>query len=220
MTESHTPLTQELLGKFRDGEQQVRNEALRLFDRGDLLGAAAALGRNEAVPWFFLRHSEKRLDAAQLRLVILHLWQMAEFPCRYLSKADWLNWFGRSGFLSDTDRLAPTRPIEVWRSQVGRTIGLSWTEDREKAIWFHERNRDGFGLRNARVLHGFAPPKQVLAFINAPDSRHESEVIVDTTRRFWTVESETCLRLSADTSLAPRLKQSPANKAIDGGHRE
>ena len=153
-----------------------RARAERALALGDLLGALGWVGRNDAAQLLRELYLAGRVDDDQLRSVLLGVWSGAEFPCRYLPRWQWLILFEKAGFLSDTGAAAPTEPIELWRAQVGRTMGLSWTRDREQATWFHERNAR-LGLQG-RILHTVAAPRAVLAVIDGADSRGEREVIV------------------------------------------
>ena len=111
---------------------------------------------------------------------VLALWSSAEWPCRALPRRVWLDWFRL---------VAPpvgTEPLEVWRAQRGRTIGLAWATTHDQAEWFHRRNVELFGLSDARMLHGIAPGPAVLWC--GRNGRGESEAIIDPTNgKFWTV---------------------------------
>ena len=143
--------------------------------------------RNEAVVMLQMIHAGRGLgpsilsdafeagdiSARVLRNLILPAWCGAEWPLRFLPRKKWLELFGITGFVSDSERAAPHGEVEVWRAQVGRTVGLAWSTDFEMARWFHRRNRH-FGMAS-RLLHGCVGPAGVLALV---DARKESEVLV------------------------------------------
>lgn len=160
------------------GAKAALAEAEAMVKRGDVAGALCRLGRNPAVQFFDHWRATGLISDEQLRAHLLEVWSMAEFPCRYLPRGTWLEWFRVAGFLSDGEP-APTEPVEVWRAQVGRTWGLSWTRDVKQAFWFSQRNSERFALKDVRVLRGFAPPAAVLAIVAGPESRGENEVIVN-----------------------------------------
>lgn len=174
----------ELTARMVEGEREMLADIEAAITAGDLEKAIGLSGRNHG-PVLLLRLWEAgRLNVQALRAVICDAWNGAEFPCLTVPRRIWLEWFRSVGFVSDSGRSAPTEPLEVWRSQVGRTIGLAWTTDRERAEWFHKRNVERPGCA-PRMLHGFVPPPAVLAFV---DERNEAEVVCDPTMgRFWKV---------------------------------
>ena len=155
----------------------LESRAHQLVRAGDLSGACRRVGRNAAPAFLNLWREQGLVTDAMLRAELLDVWQLVEFPCRALPRRRWLEWFSVTGFLSDTDTPRPSAPIDVYRAQVGRTWGLSWTIDRDRAKWFVERNhRLGFG---GGLLCGCAPPVAMLATIRGSRSRNEGEIILD-----------------------------------------
>lgn len=68
----------------------------------------------------------------------------------------------------------------VYRGFIGqRGKGLSWTTDREKAVWFAERFACLEQLGKPRLASGQAVKKDVLAYFNR---REESEIVIDPTK--------------------------------------
>jgi hypothetical protein len=173
-----TPIAMRTVADLRRIVRKEIDEALRIAENrwaeGDLSGAIFRVGRNEAPGFLDQLWIRGAVTVEQLRVVLLDVWSGAEFPCRLLPRKIWLEWFAAAGFLSGAGQPAPTQPVEVWRSQVGRQLGLSWTRDHKIAVWFQERNQSR-GLAS-RLLHGFARPASVLAFCDK--GRAESEVIV------------------------------------------
>jgi hypothetical protein len=155
-------------------------EMLESWERWRHMHARIRLGRNDAPVVFRDWRAAGLIDDQQLRSILLSLWEMAEFPLRTLPRRTWLEWFALAGFVSDTGATAPTEPIEVWRAQAGRVLGLSWTRDHDRANWFHKRNVETWNLSGPRLLHTFAPPNTILGVIDG--GRGEREVIVDPLR--------------------------------------
>jgi hypothetical protein len=131
-----------------------------------------------------------RLTIEQLPEALTDAWTSAEWPGRMLHKRDWLEMFHCAGFISDTGRTKSTEPMELFRAQVGRIYGMSWTEDRELAEWFHIRNARTFD-RDAVVLRGIVEPDGILAIFedqragmpigleHLPHGPAETEVVID-----------------------------------------
>lgn len=67
--------------------------------------------------------------------------------------------------------------IEVFRGvSKGRVeLGLSWTDNKEKAIWFMKRFKES-GMGEQKLLRATIRKKDVLAYFN---TRNEQEVVVD-----------------------------------------
>lgn len=82
--------------------------------------------------------------------------------------------FEAAGFVTDGPP-APTEALTVWRGfRAGHGHGASWTESRDKAIWFAERSaRSGYTGVLARAI---APPAAVLGRFAG---RQEAEVVVN-----------------------------------------
>lgn len=118
-----------------------------------------------------------------LRRLLPGVWCAAEWPGRCLPRRVWLQLFDMAGFVSDDGSPPPPAMLEVWRAQVGRTRGLSWTADRDRALWFHRRNVSfEYDPNRCRLIHTIVEPKAVLALING---RSESEVIVHPKHIRW-----------------------------------
>jgi len=158
--------------------------ACALLEAGDLEGAINRLGRNDAPTalrdWF----EAGRVNGQQMRSVLLSVWGLVEYPCRALPRRTWLDWFELVGFVSDGAPM-PTEPVELWRAQVGRVMGLAWSRERERAVWFYERNAL-CGLPG-RLLHTLAPPASMLGIID--EGRGEREAIVHPHRITFSEES-------------------------------
>jgi hypothetical protein len=78
--------------------------------------------------------------------------------------------------------LSSARPrwSPVYRGFIGqRGKGLSWTTDREKAVWFAERFACLEELGRPRLVSGHAVKKDVLAYFTR---REEAEIVIDPTK--------------------------------------
>lgn len=154
--------------------------AIAYWKAGDRFAALVACGRNEALPFIRTRFGYAPAGPEDFDFV-MQLWDGAEWPCRQMHRDEWIRWWRI---------VAPQRgqgdPVELWRGQARRRIGLSWTPDRSCAEWFCQRNKY-FGFPDVRLLHGLAPPHSVLW--SGINSRGESEAVVDPAVRFWRVES-------------------------------
>jgi hypothetical protein len=118
------------------------------------------------------------LDDKQLRVLLPYVWSLAEYPERTLGRATRLRLFARTGFISETGRLAPTEPLVIWRGQRdGRPPRMAWTTTATGPCG--TPRRDGAVNRPAAPYRAVAPPEAVLAFVDAKDGRGEDEVIVN-----------------------------------------
>ena len=121
------------------------------------------------------------LTTDELRIVLPHVWQAAEFPVGDddYDEDYWIGLWREAGFVSTGGNAAPTASITVYRgaSAEGVGYGLSWTRDSETARWFARRwtlTGTAGGLFELQV-----PPIAVLALIDSDDDRREHEVVVD-----------------------------------------
>ena len=150
---------------------------------GDLKGAVALLppklGASTLARW----RADGMINDEQLRAVLLRIWCLAEYPCHDLPRSTWLEWFAIAGFVTDNRDLPPKKPIQVWRVEYGRQLGLSWTRNPEVIERFVARGN--FNGLAGRVLRTHIPPEKVLGFVEA---RNEQEVIVHPTVRIEAVE--------------------------------
>jgi hypothetical protein len=138
----------------------------------------ALYGRNAAPQILVMLDAAGRLHGPDMGRVLLEAWQVAEWPMRALPRRSWLEWFQRAGFTSyKTPR--PPAPVTLYRAQVGRTIGMSWTTELDQAIWFHGRN-GRYGFSDARLLRATVAPVRILGIVDG--GRDESEVIVNPQR--------------------------------------
>lgn len=137
----------------------------------DWSGIGELIGRNTGPRILELVEVVGLLTDRALALHLASVWAQAEFPCRELRRHRWLRWF-RTAALAERAGFAEDQ-TECWRSQVGRTIGLSWTTNRDTALWFQWRNRK-FGFQ-PRLLRALVPRRAVLACVDG----NEHEVVLD-----------------------------------------
>ena len=164
----------------QEANRRLEQLAAEQLACGDIEGFLVTRGRNNAPAALRMLDIRGMISDDQLRQVLTGVWSAAEFPLRCLPRRIWLAWFRRTGFLGPGG--APADPVEVWRSQVGRQVGLAWTTSEETARWFQKRNVErGFF---ARLLRGLAPAERLLAVIGE-EGRGEKEVIVAPGRKFW-----------------------------------
>ena len=91
----------------------------------------------------------------------------------------------RPALLAAGETLPGAGPFVVFRGVAGkgakrRLRGLSWTDDRERAIWFANRYAET-GLEKPAVMRAEVMPAQVYAFC---DDRNEREFICDIGQAF------------------------------------
>jgi hypothetical protein len=120
------------------------------------------------------------LTAAAVPELVRYAWTGPEWPEANLDSGLWRAMFHRAGYLTDdgpTDRPSgPQGPL--WRGAThSRRLGMAWTADRDRAVWFADRFGTALGdeahvwrldaVRAGRVLARF-------------DGRGEAEVVVNT----------------------------------------
>lgn len=124
--------------------------------------------------------SSDRLDVADLRQVIVGVWEMAAFPARALGIGTWVDLFRSAGLINEYGEEVglPDNPIRAWRGAPwGQRRGMSWTLDLDRAAWFASRST--LWGRPGEVFEVEIPPPAILAFNLGVEGRAEHEVIVD-----------------------------------------
>lgn len=127
----------------------------------------------------FLKFTKEYLSDMDFAELLRCAWIDSEAPNKdvNVSQAEVLRWFAnakKENLMSKEDFNTYTNLpelITIYRG-VGshsRRDGLSWTIDKEKAVWFSKRFSEGY------ILHGTVDKKDVLAFF---DDRNEKEIIV------------------------------------------
>ncbi|UPL12178.1 hypothetical protein [Microbacterium sufflavum] len=112
----------------------------------------------------------------------------AEFPARLLDSTTWEFFLREVGFTVNGEPAPlPERVPTLWRATVppldgwhddSTPPGLSWTDNRKRAEWFHRRNRDRFGWPSALLEARNVPASDVLARIHGEGTRGEDEWLI------------------------------------------
>jgi len=90
----------------------------------------------------------------------------------------WMRDAGRTPYLGSPETTARLmrmpREVQIWRGQSGdrNWVGLSWTTDKDKAVWF--ARRFSRASEPSRLIAGMVRKEHILALF---DDRNESEVV-------------------------------------------
>lgn len=133
-------------------------------------------GRNEMPALLLRAWLNETISDDECREHICHAYNAAEWPCRLLPPEAWVATFQRLGWAGDLPR--PEEPTVLYRAQVGKDLGLSWTPDLQMAEFFHGRNLL-FGFEEAEILAITAQPDWVVARFTG---REGEEFLVDPAR--------------------------------------
>lgn len=139
-------------------------------------------GRNE-LPGILIdafRRDEFAEDLPELAVAIEDAWTGCEFPARSLDLWEWVELFDAVGYLENGKRSQRPDVIPtLYRATVVGSVGMSWTDSREQAEWFHARNRR-YGFEGEILTLAEVAPVDVLAHFHAPGvSRGEQEWVID-----------------------------------------
>lgn len=152
---------------------------------GELVRAGRDNGPEMLFRWWRLRE----IETPVLRELICDVWSAAERPTSRIGQNYWLDMWTAAGFCSEGGASAPTAPLTLWRADMRAGRGMSWTSNIETARWFADReslfslHRYGLDVHiPCPVYEARVPPAAVLACIDGPDSRGESEVVVNPRR--------------------------------------
>lgn len=153
----------------------------------DLCGWPMMPGRNALPGLVYDLYEEGTFDGRDdlLAWALYEAFSSAEFPCRQVDVQDWERWFEQSGFTinglkADRPSTIPTLYRASMNEEFGDPVhGLSWTDDLEKAKWFHARNQRLFvGEGQAYLLAVEPEPWMLLAQINGESNRNEAEWVL------------------------------------------
>ncbi len=159
---------------------------------GHDLAALLVIPRAERLPMIAAWNRAGHISRDQLRALLAEWWSDTEHPSAYGVGAV-VSLFRAAGFVTDTPGTEPPAgPLTIyrgisslWGERGERTTrrGVSWTEDREQAVWFARRfSFNGPGT----LLTAEVSPEHVLGIFHG---RGEVEVVVDP-RRVRRVRSE------------------------------
>jgi hypothetical protein len=90
-----------------------------------------------------------------------------------LRRKEWLQIFRAAGYQDGEQPAKPPDSVTLWRGGVRRT-GMSWTADRDLAVWFQRR----FDREQGRLWTVTVGPDRLLARYHE-DYRNEDEYVVD-----------------------------------------
>lgn len=147
----------------------------------EISAACGRVGRNWAPDLLDHLFDSACLTTAAAATAVAEAWSDAEFPEHILGRNRWRKLFKFAGYNVDgRPAPRPADPVKVYRgADVAHRRGWSWTTNLEMSEWFARRwdlTRPGTG----QVWTMLAPPERLLAYIDGPDSRSESEYVVDT----------------------------------------
>lgn len=162
----------------------IRRRAIKQMTTEEVARTLLSCGRNEAPGTLFDLYFTARVPEAVLRDVLIGVWTMAEFPARYVSRAVWLHWFDVANRVARYP--VPAAPIQIFRGATPKfRRGMSWTTDRDRALWFANRYSDRPGHRAGKLYQVTVPSEVVLADVDAvagEGGRGEGEIIADPRR--------------------------------------
>ncbi len=148
------------------------------MDTGGNLPDLFLIPRPDRLPMIAAWHRSGRISSDQLRDLLAEWWPDTELPSSY-GVGFLVSLFRAAGFVTDTPGVEP--PIEsltIHRGidELGKQRGVSWTLDRERAVWFARR----FSFRGpGTLLTAEIPPEHVLGIFHG---RGEAEIVVDPKR--------------------------------------
>lgn len=121
-------------------------------------------------------------DLKEIAIGIQNAWTLAEWPEQAIDRDIWLTLFQTSGFLfNELSITPPSHPINLYRGAVPKyRIGMSWTDDLERAEWFAHRFDGMRGTISGRVYTVTAPHEAILAHFT--EARGENEWVLDANR--------------------------------------
>jgi hypothetical protein len=149
----------------------VQREAER-----DWLGALLLVNRSDRPDWFFNHlHHRRSFTREEAQSLLLDVWSDAEYPSDWRREFEYA--FRLLGYCTDSSSPLPQGDVEIYRGQ-GRyeTLGLSWTLEYERALWFAKRKTSS---GNRAVVSGVIAHEHVYAYVTG---RGEAEVVVNPRR--------------------------------------
>ena len=132
------------------------------------------IGRNHRPAALWYAYEAGALtDPIEIAKGLEDAWTGAEWPERFLDRESWVEMFESVGFVED-DHVGrrPKQSVTLYRAAVEDDRGgLAWTDDFDRAVWFHERNLS-FGF-DSKIWTVDVEPWSLLAHFR--DSRNEAE---------------------------------------------
>jgi len=147
---------------------------------GDLGRALVRLGRNHGPALLGDLEAEGLLTPPAAAAHVGAVWSMAEYPDRYLDHDTWRELFRLAGYTVDgVPAERPVEPLTLYRGSVPeRRANWSWSDRLDVAQRYAA---GGLGRRPPGVVwQATVEPWRLLARNAGPDSRDESEYVVDT----------------------------------------
>ena len=174
----------------KEGFEEFKNQTFDMIDKAkDLFGIVIML--NKAYYMTFLKFVEPYLSKADFSKTLNDCWVQQEYPNRdkNVSHRTLIKWFrnaNKKHLMEKEDfntfnklkSICATKGLTLYRGVEydGKPNGLSWTTDKEKAVWFSKR----FKSDTSKVYQlTITNPDNILAYFN---DRTEQEVIIDTIR--------------------------------------
>ena len=163
--------------------KEVRNKYFKIIDESDLLRNYMFIRTPWKLTWF--KYVNEYLSEEDYAKYLEDAWVSEENPNMDLnvSRKESIGYFKKANkkFLMNEEDYAYYKELPeeltVWKGvSPGRvSMGLSWTDDKEKAGWFKERF-EGMSGEEGLLLEAKINKKDVLAYFN---TRGEKELVVD-----------------------------------------
>lgn len=174
----------------KEGFEIFKNQTFDMLDKAtSLFGITVML--NKAYYMTFLKFAEPYMSKVDFSEQLKECWTEQEYPNRdkNVPHRTLIKWFRNAStkHLMETKELkrfkelktiCETKGLTLYRGVEfdGKANGLSWTTNKEKAIWFaHRFKSDTSKIYKLTITN----PSSILAYL---DSRNEQEVIIDTIR--------------------------------------
>lgn len=116
----------------------------------------------------------QRLSKDQLIRAIGDAWTHCDRPEQHFPRREWLPVFRAAGYHDDWTSAEPPEQITLWRGGIRRT-GMSWTADKERAVWFQKR---WDCLQEGKLWSITVGPSRLLAHYGV-EYRGEDEYVID-----------------------------------------
>ena len=130
----------------------------------------------------FFKYVKEYLSEKDFAKLLISSWTLTEFNSndKNVTKNEFISWFKKANkyYMMDESEIKVFNDlpenITIYRGVGDRKYknGISWTLDKEKAIWFSKR----FDFHDKHVYQGMVSKNDILAYI---DQCNEQEIIVD-----------------------------------------